>query len=445
VIVMKFGGTSVGSADQIRRVGEIVRSWQEKSPMVVVSAVGGVTDRLLKLEELVEDAGKKAEAETHLEGIIQSHRDIIGDLELEPDLLDEVFEEFRDLGRGMVLMRECTPKGKDRLVSFGERMSSRLVSAHLRKIGIPSQACEAYRVGLLTDSRFGSARPVDDVDDRIRQGLADVEGVPVITGFIGCNDRGEITTLGRGGSDYSASIFGAAMGVEEIQIWTDVDGVLTADPRIVSGSRRLNKLSFAEASELAFYGAKVIHPATMIPAMTHGIPIRVFNTNRPEVEGTLIVDSLEASEKGLKSVTSKGNVAVVTITAAPMLNQYGFISRIAEVFSRYEVVIDMIATSEVSVSMTTDQRVDLDPVIRDLSVFSGVTVERDKAIISIVGEGMRDDMTFASHVFDILAEKKVPIEMISYGATRMNLSVLTSADHAKKAVCALHANLFAKS
>jgi aspartate kinase len=441
---MKFGGTSVGSADQIRRVGEIIQSWLEKSPIVVVSAVGGVTDRLLHLEDLAVDADKSSEAETFLEEIIQSHRDIIRDLEIESDLLDEVFDEFRDLGRGMALMRECTPKGKDRLVSFGERMSCRLVSAHLRKIGVASQACEAHRVGLTTDSRFGSARPLPDVEDRIRAGLGEIEGVPVITGFIGCNERGEITTLGRGGSDYSASLFGAAMGVEEIQIWTDVDGVLTADPRIVPDSRRLRKLSFAEASELAFYGAKVIHPATMIPAMTHGIPIRVFNTNRPEVEGTLVVAHLEPEEKGLKSVTSKAHVAVVTITAAPMLNQYGFMARISEVFSRYEVVIDMIATSEVSVSMTTDQRVDLEPVVHDLSAFSQVTVERDKTIISIVGEGMRDDQVFASRVFRILAEKKIPIEMISYGATRMNLSVLTSSEHARDAVCGLHADLFAK-
>lgn len=442
MIVMKFGGTSVGSADQIRRVGKIVESWQPQGPMVVVSAVGGVTDRLLKLEELAVDVSRRQDSEDFLEEIVQTHRDIIQELELEPDLLDEVFAEFRDLARGMSLIRECTLRTKDYLVSFGERMSSRLVSAHLRKIGIPSQACEAHKFGLLTDSRFGAARPVADVEDRIREHMSKVSGIPVITGFIGCNERGEITTLGRGGSDYSASIFGAAMGVEEIQIWTDVDGVMTADPRIVPEPRYLKKLSFAEASELAFYGAKVIHPATMLPAMEHSIPIRVFNTNRPEFEGTLIVDRLEGSEKGLKSVTSKGNVAVVNIIAAPMLNQYGFMAKISEVFSRYEVVIDMIATTEVSVSMTTDQRADLEPVVRDLASFSQVNVEPDKAIISIVGEGMRDDQTFAARVFDILAKKKVPIEMVSYGATRMNLSILTSGDHAKTAVCALHDHLF---
>ena len=437
---MKFGGTSVANAEQIRRVGQIVRDHLDREPLVVVSAVGGMTDRLFQLRELLVKRNERKNARRIRDEIVEIHRGVLVDLDLPNDLLAVEIDEFVELTTGMSLIRECTDRTLDYLVSFGERLSARMVSAHLRSIDVASRPFDAPDIGLITDDRFGSARPLEDVDDRIREALKKVTGVLVVTGYIGRNERGEMTTLGRGGSDFTASIFGAALGAKEIQIWTDVDGVMTADPRIVDGARYLEKLSFAEASELAFYGAKVIHPATMIPAIRHGIPIRVLNTNRPEFEGTLIVDKLGDDERGVKSVTSKDHVAIVNIIAAPMLDQYGFMAKIAEVFSRYEVVIDMIATSEVSVSMTTDQRVNLDPVVDDLAAFSEVTVDRNKSIISVVGEGLGKGIS--ARVFEIVRGQDVPVEMISYGATRMNLSFLTTQERSKDAVRALHRELF---
>lgn len=450
MIVMKFGGTSVGNADQIRRVAAIVGARLDHSPAVVVSAVGGITNRFFELRELLLDPGRRVEAAAKREEILDVHRQILADLDLPESLVEGLFQEFEDLTRGMALIRECTDRTLDYFVSFGERLSSRIVAAHLSSAGIPARAFDAPDLGLITDARFGGARPLPGYEERIREALRGVEEVPVITGYIGkCQlegDRTAITTLGRGGSDFSASIFGAALGAEEIQIWTDVDGVLTADPRIVPEAYCLARLTFSEASELAFYGAKVLHPATMIPAVEHGIPIRVLNTNAPDLPGTQIVADAGEENGTLKSVTAKRNVAVVNVIAAPMLDQYGFMARISEVFSRYQVVIDMIATSEVSVSMSTDQGVNLEPVVRDLESFSErVEVARDKCIVSVVGQELRERKGIAARVLEIVHREKIPVDMISYGATRINFSFLTSQEHAESAIRCLHRELFSKN
>jgi aspartate kinase len=439
VIVMKFGGTSVGGSKEIRRVADIVRARLHQHPVVVVSAVGGITNRLFKIGDL---ALSREPWQPEYNLVASKHRDILKELGLPADLVDRELDELHALSRGIELIRELTPRTRDYLASFGERMSVRVVAAHFNQVGLPASAHDAFDVGLVTDAHFGGARPLPEADERIRSALKGAKDTPVVTGYIGKAPSGEITTLGRGGSDYSASIFGAALEAEEIQIWTDVDGVMTADPRIVPGARFLPVLSFAEAAELAFYGAKVIHPATMIPAVKRGIPIRVVNSYRPEFEGTLIVDRLAGGQRGVKSVTSKDSIAVVNIVAAPMLNQYGFLARIGDVFARNEVVVDMVATSEVSVSMTTDGRANLKPVVEDLSRFSNVTVERDMSIISIVGEELRERVGLAAQVFGAIARAGINLEMVSYGATRINLSFLVRQDRAREVVAILHEQLF---
>jgi aspartate kinase len=440
VIVMKFGGTSVGGSREIRRVGEIVKARLDRRPAVVVSAVAGITSRLFRIGEL---AVEREPWLPEFEAIAGKHREILGELGLSPALVDRELSELHDLLRGIELIHELTPRTRDYLASFGERMSVRMVAGHLQSAGLRARAIDAFDAGLLTDGHFGCARPLPESEAMIREALGGVQETPVITGYIGKDRSGEITTLGRGGSDYSASIFGAALGAEEIQIWTDVDGVMTADPRIVKEARFLPILSFAEAAELAFYGAKVIHPATMVPAVRKGIPIRVVNSYRPDFEGTLVVSRLGPDQRGVKSVTSKDNVAVVSIVAAPMLDQYGFLARIAEVFARQEVVVDSIATSEVSVSMTTDGRANLEPVVEELSRFSSATVEKDVSIISIVGEELRERIGLAAEVFGVLAGAGINLEMISYGATRINLSFLVRQSRAREAVTLLHRHLFA--
>ncbi|MEM7262704.1 MAG: aspartate kinase [Planctomycetota bacterium] len=439
MIVLKFGGTSVGGSDPIRRVGKIVQTRIERGAVVVVSAVGGITDKLFRLSD---SALSGANWEEAFVAIRDQHHQILQELELEEDLVDHLLSDLHSLAGGIASLKELTARTRDRLVSFGERLSARIVAAHLRSQGVASTALDAFDAGLLTDSRFGEARPLPNTEERIREALAGVEGVPIITGYLAQDSEGVITTLGRGGSDYSASIFGAALGAEEIEIWTDVDGVLSADPRIVSGATRLEKLSFSEASELAFYGAKVIHPLTMEPAVRKNIPIRVLNTYRPESAGTTIVSTLEDHERGVKSITSKNHVSVVNVTAPRMLNQYGFVARIADVFKRHEVVLDMIATSEVSVTLTTKEGAHLEPVVAELEEFSEVNVLHDMAQVSVVGEEIKTRIGFAADVFQVMRTLGINVEMISFGATQINLSYVVSRDQVKTAVQGLHDHLF---
>jgi len=439
MIVQKFGGTSVGGPEPIRRLASIVRAALERRPVVVVSAIGGVTNRLFRLAELAR-SGEVWQAE--YEALARAHHETLAGLGLDVALLDGMLAEFRSLVHGVALLRECTARTMDSLASYGERLSARLVAAYLASTGLPARAVDAWEAGIVTDGRFGSARPLPETEERIRAALGDVPGVPVVTGYIGKDAQGNVTTLGRGGSDFSAAILGAALGADEIQIWTDVDGVMTADPRIVERARFVSKLSFAEAAELAFFGAKVLHPATMAPAVQKNVPIRVLNSFRPEHPGTVIVACLASGERGVKSITSKEEIAVVNVIAAPMLLQFGFLERIAEVFARHEIVVDMIATSEVSVALTTDATARLEPAVLELSRFSDVTIGRALSLVSIVGAELQDGLSVQRRAFETLEELAVRVEMISYGATRNNLSFVVARDRVREIVRALHRRLF---
>ncbi len=439
MIVLKFGGTSVGNAEGIRRVGSIIRSCLDSDPFVVVSAVGGVTDRLFELRDL--SLGGQLWEES-FEALCAIHRGILSELGLDEGLVDGLLAELNTLLAELSSAGECTAKSLDHLVSFGERMSAPIVAAHLQAEGLTSQAVDAFDAGMVTDSRHQRARPLDDVNTRIRQACEQFEGVVVATGYIARDEEGNITTLGRGGSDYSASIFGSALGAEEIQIWTDVDGVMTADPRIVPAASPLKTLSFEEAAELAFYGARVIHPATMIPAVDGNIPIRVLNTHHPDFPGTIILGSLGEDDRGVKSITSKSHVSVVNVVAPRMLDQYGFLARVAEVFKLQEVIVDMIATSEISIAFTTQRGENLDSAIAELEEFSEVEVYHDMEQVSVVGEEIRARIGFAEEVFSVLRDLEINVELISFGATRINLSFLVGAGHAGEVVRVLHERLF---
>lgn len=439
MIVQKFGGTSVGGAAPIRRLAEIVRRALPRRPVVVVSAVGGVTNALFQSGEV---ALKRGDWRAAHAALAAKHRTILAELGLDATLLDALLDELSGLLRGVELIGETTPRTLDQLASFGERLSVRIVAAHLARTGLPARAFDAWDAGLVTDSRFGGARPLAEAPAKIRAALDGFQGVPVITGYVAKDAHGHVTTLGRGGSDWSAAIFGAALGAEEIQIWTDVDGVMTADPRIVPHAKQREKLSFAEAAELAFFGAKVLHPATMVPAIEKDIPIRVLNSFRPEVPGTTVVARLLPTERGVKSIASKHGIAVVNVVAAPMLLQFGFLERVADVFARHEVVVDVIATSEVSLALTTEPNARLEPVVAELAAFSAVTVLRDMALVSVVGEELSDSQRVQATVLGTLAELGVKVEMLSYGATRNNLSVVLPEARLKETVSALHERLF---
>jgi aspartate kinase len=439
MIVMKFGGTSVGDPERIDVACRLVEraAAAGSRPAVVVSAHAGVTNMLFRLARQAVERGS-----ADVDEVEERHYEILGALGLERDLIAPEIRELRALLTGIGLVRELTPRTEDVIASFGERMSAKVVAARMRALGIEATALTAWEAGLVTDARFGAARPLPGIEAEIRRRVFAAQGVPVITGYIGRTERGEVTTLGRGGSDYSAAIFGAALEAEEIQIWTDVDGVLTADPKVVPAARILEELSFEEASELAFFGAKVIHPATMLPAVEKNIPIRVLNTFNPSARGTRIVAKSERSREVVKCIAARRGVRVLNVSSSRMLGAHGFIRRMGEVFDRHEVPIDMMATSEVSVSLTVDEKVPIAPVVAEISQFARVEDEGGRAIVCVVGQGLRETPGIAAKAFQALARAGVNVLMISQGASRINLGVVVDGADAEKSVRTLHVEFF---
>lgn len=439
MVIMKFGGTSVGDPERIRVVADLAREAAGRGarPVLVVSAHAGVTNLLFDLARQAVETG-----EADLAPLEARHFAIIDALGLPRDLVAPELREARTLLRGVGLVRELTPRTQDCIASFGERMSAKVVAAHLEKAGAPAVAMTAWDAGLTTDARFGGARPLPGADQAIREKVLAASGIPVITGYIGRTAKGEVTTLGRGGSDYSAAIFGAAIDAEEIQIWTDVDGVLTTDPRIVRGARILEELSFEEASELAFFGAKVIHPATMLPAVEKNIPIRVLNTFNPKARGTKIVRTSERSREVVKCIASRKGVRVLNVVSTRMLGAHGFIRRLGEVFDRHEIPLDMMATSEVSVSFTIDEKLAVAPALAEITQFARVEEEGGRAIVCVVGQGLRETPGIAAKAFQALARAKVNVLMISQGASRINLGIVVDGKDADASVKTLHAEFF---
>jgi aspartate kinase len=353
------------------------------------------------------------------------------------------FEWLEDLIKGLAVVGELSPRSQDAVASVGERLSSLIVTYALRANGIAAQHVDARRV-LITDDRFTQAQPLfEETDERVRQSVVPLaqSAVVVMGGFIGGTLDGQTTTLGRGGSDYSASIIGAAIEASEIQIWTDVDGMLTADPRIFPGGHRVKSISFAEAAEMAYFGAKVLHPATVLPAVEKSIPVLILNSHRPDVGGTRITAEAIRSQNAVKSISCKTGVTVVNVHSTRMLMAYGFLRRIFEIFDRYETSVDMVSTSEVSVSLTVDRLERLPDILSELRQFASVSTEENQALICLVGENIRHTPGIAGRAFITLHDKN--IRMISQGASRLNLGFVVAAADVKPVVEALHSEFFA--
>lgn len=435
MIVMKFGGSSVGDAERIRQVTEIVRAALPRKPVVIISAHKGVTDLLLRLGE------QALQGKIDVAPLRERHVKIIRDLGLAETIMENLLDELTNLLQGISMVKELTLRTRDYVLSFGERLSARTVAAWFVKAGIESTAVDAFELGLMTDSNFGSASPLPEADAIMHWNMKRFAGVPVVTGYIGKDKSGDITTLGRNGSDYSATIIGAAIDAEEVQIWTDVDGLLTADPDVVPGAVPVATMSFNEASELAYYGGGKLHPYALIPAVRKGIPVRVLNTFRPQSKGTVILGRTEVKE-AIKSIAYKEDLILITIVSSRMLMHSGFMAKIFEIFGNHKIVIDMVATSEVSVSLTTDSDRNLEQAVQELSKFSEVTVERGKAIICVVGEGIRQSNDVPAQVFTAMRDREIRVLMISQGSTRVNLAFLVENKDAYKAVQALHDTFF---
>lgn len=436
MIVMKFGGSSVSDAGRIRSAGEIVRARLARRPVVVVSAFRGVTDELLGLAR---DAQKGDLS--RLAGLRRRHEETAEALGVGFSLVAPLLGELEGLAKGVSLLKELTPRTLDHAASFGERLSARLIAAAWAKAGLPARAVDAPEAGLLVDGRFGGANPLPEAEAALRAALGAAADLPVVTGFIGRAPSGDTATLGRNGSDYSATILGAALGAEVIEIWSDTDGVMTADPRVVPSAKPLAELTFDEAGELAYYGGKVLHPHTLVPAVRKGIPVAVLNTFKPEHPGTRIGPARPGS-RGPRSIAFKRHLSVVTVKSPDMLMGWGFLARIFAAFAKHEVVVDMVTTSEVTVSCTVDDPSRVDRAVAELGGEFSVTVESGRAIVCVVGEGLRDTPGLAAEVFGALKDAAVNVLMISQGASKINLAFVVADGDVPKAVSALHERFF---
>jgi len=437
---MKFGGSSLADGAQVRKVVDIVAARRAQHPVVICSAHKGITDALIR--SALDAAMGTASADT----VVARQSAIAVELGFDPGELEPFFSELRSVLRGISLVREASPRVLDFVQSFGERMSVRTVAHALRSAGIDAEAFDAFELGFVTDAQFGRARPIADYEVRVQTRFAErvpLGTVPVVTGFVGRTESGEITTVGRNGSDFTASAFAAALGADECQIWTDTDGVMTADPSLCPNARNIPKMSFAEASELAQYGGRVLHPSTLMPAVRRNIPVRVLNTNRPELFGTVITGEGDAeAEAPITSVVYKPGQSAITIRSATMLGQPGFLASVFEILGRDEVDVDMVSTSEVSVSLTTDGRIEIERTLEKLEALGRVDVETDRALLCIVGRRLRSSPGIAAKVFAALEAADVNVEMISHGANAINLSLVVRDTAVSSAVRALHAAFF---
>jgi aspartate kinase len=449
MIVMKFGGSSVESAQAIERVAGIVKARAGRKPVVVVSAMGKTTNKLLAIANTA-IGGKRDEYIRQIHDLRDFHsREArqVTPLAHRAELdrwLDEHFEELTELVKGIAVIGELTPRSIDAISSYGERLSSYIVALAFGYFGLPAVHLDSRKV-VVTDRRHTQAAPIyPETYSRLEAVVPALaaEKVVVMGGFIGSTEDGVTSTLGRGGSDFTASIVGAGISAEEIQIWTDVDGMLTADPTILPGGHRVKTISFAEAAELAYFGAKVLHPATVIPAVERNIPVLILNSRRPDVPGTLIVGQAVPCKNAVKSIACKRKITLVNIHSSRMFMAHGFLRRIFEVFDRYETSVDMIATSEVSVSLTIDNTTHLARIAEELNDFSEVSTEPEQAIVCLVGENIRYTPGVAAMAFSAL--RGLNIRMISQGASLLNLSVVVAEKDLRGAVEALHTEFFSE-
>src|SRR2546423_1881080 len=457
MIVMKFGGTSVGDAAAISQVAEIVKSKLDRAPVVVVSAMTRVTDALLGIARVATER-RYEEAAGLIDELRRRHLETVRalmagqegadsySLEWAERSIDYQFNELTGLARSVATLGELTPRSQDAIVSFGERLSSVIVSAALAARGIPAELVDS-RDFILTDKQFTRAAP-DMIETRRRTRAAllpviESKCVPVAQGFIGSASDGVTTTIGRGGSDYSAALIGAALGAEAIEIWTDVDGLLTADPRVVKTARRIRVISFTEAAELSYFGAKVLHPSTVMPAVEQDIPVHIFNTHNPAGEGTLIVSRPPRSPNAIKSIALKRGVTIINVTSTRMLMAYGFLRAIFEVFEQHQTSVDVVTTSEVSVSMTLDSTDRLDAIEHDLRQIGEVIIERDKAIVCVVGDNLKFTPGVVGRLFSAIGDANV--NMISQGASEINLTFVTDERDVAAVVGRLHEAFFSEA
>ena len=440
MIVMKFGGSSVADADRIRHVASIIKAYQDKRPVVVLSAMGDTTDHLL------EAADEAVKGKVNIDGVAELHRTTAKELGVDDSAVEELLKELTQLLTGISMIKELTKRTRDYLVSFGERMSVRMMSAYLEKQGIPATYYDAWDIGMVSDSNFMSAELLDEVWETIpahlgvyRDGVTN--SIPIVTGFIAKDKNGSITTLGRGGSDLTATMIGAAMQAEEIQTWKDVDGIMTTDPRICRDAKPVPEVTYEEAQELAMFGAQVLHPRSMLPCRRTGTPVRVKNSYNITSPGSIIVEKHTGKVPPVCAITDIKHVTVIDIVSTRMLGAAGFLAHIFNQFLKWNISIDVIATSEVSVSCTVNCRTDLSGLLEDLGRVAEVHTRTGKAIVTIICDASHSSAILATG-FDALSDEGVNVQMISQGASKVNISMIVDDDEADRTVQILHEAYF---
>jgi aspartate kinase len=451
LVVMKFGGTSVEDARAMLRTAEIVRSRRAKgrSPIVVVSAMAKVTDQLLAAAHAA-GHGDRVGALALASRLRNRHLDTAADLlcgNLLIDMQNEIrhrFDSLDDLLRGIAAVGELTPRTSDRVVSYGERLSSQMVAAAFAQHGLDGVHVDA-RHCIITDDHYGKAVPHEPaIEAKLKHfvlPLVEAGQTPVMGGFIGATTDGITTTLGRGGSDFTAALVGGGLHAGAIEIWTDVNGIMTTDPRICPDALRVKTISFEEAAELAYFGAKVLHPATILPAVQKSIPVWVLNSRNAENEGTKITAMAPPCASPFKSIAAKKRLTIIDVVASRMLMSHGYLKAVFDVFDRYHCVIDMVSTSEVSISVTVDSNERLPEICAELSKIADVKLEGHKALICMVGEDIRGRSGISGRVFSAI--RHVNVRMISQGASEINMSFMVEESDVEEAIRSLHAEFFA--
>ncbi len=436
--ILKFGGTSVVDAAAFERVAAIVRDRGGPRPVVVVSALAGVTDALL--------SGARQELDAHLD-----RHDAVARRLLTPPAAARFRKELERARPDLAALLDRldgSPDARvalrDEIASYGERLAAPLLAATLEAAGLATRYVDA-RCCIVTDETHGRATPLLPETERSTRSqllpLLDEGLVPVLGGYIAATGRGKATTLGRGGSDYTAALVGAALAADEIQIWTDVSGVLTADPRVVPDARPIPRLSYREAAELAYFGAKVLHPKTIQPATDRGIPVRICNSRAPEDPGTLVAAEADVRPGAVKAIAHKTGITVVQVASTRMLGTYGFLRALFEVFDRHRTIVDVVTTSEVSVSLTLEDTTSLPAMTSELQALGEVSVEPHRAIVCVVGEGLRSTPGIAARIFATVQD--INVSLISQGASRVNLTFVVEEARVREAVRRLHQAFFA--
>ena len=451
LVVMKFGGTSVEDPAAIGRTAAIVagRVAMGKQTVVVVSAMAKVTDQLLRAASCAA-AGDRTGALAISSRLRSRHRDtacaLVKDQAATAELqnaIDEKFDSLDEILRGLAAILELTPRISDLIVSYGERISSRIVAAAFLERGINAAHVDARDI-IVTDSQFQKAVPQDAlIEKRAHEHLRphiDQGRVPVMGGFIASNEAGITTTLGRGGSDFTGALIGGALSADAIEIWTDVDGIMTSDPRVCPDALRVKVISFEEAAELAYFGAKVLHPATILPAVKKNIPVLVLNSRNASCEGTRITSLAPHCRSPFKSIAVKKKLSIIDVVASRMLMTHGYMKDIFTIFDKHQCPVDMVSTSEVSVSLSVDSNDKLPELAADLSQLADVKYEGRKALVCLVGEDIRGRNGMAAQVFNAI--RHINVRMISQGASEINMSFMIDEDDADEAVRSLHAAFF---